>query len=69
MDRLDRTMILTLLTVMCLIGTGLSELADLDDTMFISFFGFMSFGIATIVSAFYKGEKEDHDDTTDSDTP
>ena len=63
---MDRTKTLAMLTIVCLIGTGISEIADLDDTIVICFFGFLAFGVSTIVAAFYKDEEEEEDDTEDN---
>jgi len=55
MTKLDRTMVLSLVTVMCLIVLGASELLKLENTSIVSGFGFAVSGIAAIVSAFHKG--------------
>lgn len=55
MNKLNRTMILSLVTVMCLISLGTSELLKLESTLVISGFGFIVTGIFTIISAFHKG--------------
>lgn len=52
MGKLNRTMILAILTVLCIIGTAVSEVFDLDNTIVTCFIGFISFGMATLFSAF-----------------
>jgi len=69
MDGLDRTMTLAMLTMVCLIGIGVSDLAKLDTALAASSLGFVIFGIAALASAFYVGGEEEKDDTEDSETP
>jgi len=66
MYKLDRTMILALLTVLSVLGAGCAEAASLADTAFFCSFGFVVFGIATLIAAFYNDGTESEEETDDS---
>lgn len=52
MDKADRTMILAILTMLCLTGVGVSEVLKLDATVALTGVGFCAFGIGTFISVF-----------------
>jgi hypothetical protein len=52
MSKLDRTLTLTLLTVLCIMGLGAGELLELYAVILVSIVGFVIFGAGVLFSAF-----------------